>query len=99
MGAKSMQCAVGHVESDHAAALAIFHDEVESEVFHEETRFVLERLLIQSVQHGVAGAIGGGTGALCNALPIVRGHAAKRPLVNAAVLSARKRHAVVLEFD
>src|ERR1700678_4637428 len=94
-----MQGAVGHVESDHAAALAVLHDEVEREVLDEERRLVLERLLIQSVQHGVAGAIGRRAGALRYALAEVRGHAAERTLVDAAVLGARKRHAIMLELD
>ncbi len=58
-----------------------------------------KRLLIQGVQHGVAGAIGRGAGSLRDALAVVRGHAAERPLINAPILGARKRHAVVLEFN
>src|SRR5277367_244496 len=99
MRAKSMQRAVGHVESDHAAAFAIFHNQIEGEVLDEEARFVLERLLIQSVQHGMTGAISRGASALRDSLAVMRGHAAERPLVNAAVFGARKRHAIVLEFD
>ena len=99
MRAKAMQRAVGHVESDHAAAFAIFHDQVEREVLDEEIRFVLQRLLIQGVQHGVAGAVGRGAGSLRDALAEVRGHAAERPLINAAILGARERHAVMLQFD
>ena len=99
MRAEAMQRAVGHVESDDAAALAVFHDQVEREILDEETRLVLERLLIQGMQHGVAGAIRRGAGALRDALAEMRGHAAERPLVDAAVLGARERHAVVLELD
>ena len=99
MRAEAMQCAVGHVECDHAAALAIFHDEVEREVLDEEVGLVLQRLLIQRVQHGMAGAIRRGAGSLRDALAEVRGHAAERPLINPPVLGARKRHAVVFQFD
>jgi hypothetical protein len=60
---------------------------------------MLERLPIQRMQHGVAGAVGGGAGALRGAFAIVRGHAAERTLVDLAVfLAARERHAPVLQF-
>jgi len=50
------------------------------------------------VQHGVAGAVGGGAGALRGALAVMRGHAAERALINLAVFAARKRQAPMLEF-
>src|SRR5699024_10625124 len=53
----------------------------------------------QRVQHGVTGAIGRGAGALGRAFAVIRGHTAERALVNAAVLGAGERYAVVLEFD
>ena len=65
----------------------------------KNSRVVLERLLVQRVQHRVAGAVGRGAGALRGALAVVRGHAAERALVDAAVVGARERHAVVLELD
>ena len=88
MSAEPVQRAFRHVERDHAAALAVFHDEVEREVLDEEAGLVLQRLLIQRMQHGMAGAIGRGAGALRDALAEVRGHAAERPLVDAPVLGA-----------
>ena len=99
MRAKPVQCALGHVERDHAAAFAIFHNEVEREVLDEELRFVLQGLLIQGVQHGVAGAVGRRAGALRDALAVVRGHAAERTLIDLALLRARERHPVMLELD
>src|SRR4029077_5598118 len=43
--------------------------------------------------------VGGGGGALCSALAVVRGHAAERALVDLAVLlAARERHAPVVEL-
>ena len=90
---------VGHVQRHHAAAGAVLHDEIEREVFDEEFGVVLDRLLVQRVQHRVAGAVGRGAGALRRALAVVRGHAAERALVDAAVVGARERHAVVLELD
>ena len=94
-----MQRAVGHVDRDDAAALAVLHDQVDGEVLDEELRFVAQRLLIQRVQHRVTGAIRGRAGALRRALAVVRGHAAERTLIDAAILGARERHAVVLELD
>ena len=99
MRAETVQRAVGHVERDDTAAGAILHDQVDREVLDEKPRLVLERLLIQRVQHRVPGAVGGRAGALRGALAVVRRHAAERPLVDAAVLGARERHAVVLELD
>ena len=97
--AKPMQRAFRHVERDHAAAFAIFHDQIEREVLDEERGVVLQRLLIQGVQHGVAGAIGRRAGALRDALAVVRGHSAERTLIDLAFLRARERHAVMLELD
>ena len=99
VGAKAMQRALGEVERHHSAALVTFHDEVDGEVFDEELGFVLQGLLVERVQHRVAGTIGGGAGALRDALAVLGGHAAEGPLVDAAVGRARERHAVVLEFD
>jgi hypothetical protein len=45
-------------------------------------------LAVQRVQHGVAGAVGGGAGALGDALAVIRGHAAEGALIDLAVLGA-----------
>jgi hypothetical protein len=97
--AEAMQRAVGHVEGDDAAALAVFHNQVEGEVFDEKTRLMLQRLLIQGMQHGVPGAIGRRAGSLRNSLAEMRGHPAEGPLIYLAVLGARERHSIVFEFD
>ncbi len=47
----------------------------------------------------MAGAVGGGAGALCGALAVVRGHAAESALVNFSFGCARERHAVMLQLD
>src|SRR5699024_12574274 len=65
------------------------------EVFDEEFRLVLQRLLIQGVQDGVAGAVGSGAGAVRAAFAVLGGHAAEGALVDLAFRSPRKRHAVV----
>ena len=94
-----MQPARRHVERDDAAARAVLHDQVDREVLDEELGRVLQRLLIQRVQHRVTGAVRRGAGALGDAFAEVRRHAAERPLIDAAVFGARERHAVVLELD
>ena len=77
----------------------LFHDEIDGEILDEELRLVFERLLIERMQHRVAGAVRGGAGPLRGALAVVRRHAAERTLVDAAVFGARERQSVVLELD
>src|SRR6187399_90299 len=60
---------------------------------------MLQRLLIEGVQHRMTRAVRRGTGPLRGALPVASRHAAEWPLIDAAVLGARERHAVVLELD
>src|SRR4029079_10004900 len=92
VSAEAMQPAGGHLQRHHTAAGAVLHDEIEREEFDEELGLVLDRLLVESVQHGVTGAIGGRAGAMLRSLAVVRGHASKGTLVDAAVGGARERH-------
>jgi hypothetical protein len=63
---------------DHAAAGAVVvHDQIEREIFDEEFRRVAQRLAVKRVQHRMAGAVGGGAGALRGPLPNVGRHAAE----------------------
>ena len=96
---KRCKRAARHVERDDTAAGAVLHDQVDREIFDEETCLVFQRLLVQRVQHRVARAIGRRARALRDALAVMRGHAAEGPLIDATVFGAGKRHAVVLEFD
>ena len=97
--AEAVQRAVVELQRDHAAAGAlVVHDQVDGEELDVEFRGVAQRLAVHGVQHGVAGAVGGGAGALRLALAVVQRHAAERPLVDLAVLGARERHAPMLEF-
>ena len=57
-----------------------------------------QRLAVHGVQHGVAGAVGGGAGALGRALAEIHGHAAEGALQDLAVIGARERHAPMLEL-
>ena len=101
VGAEQVQRAGGHVQGEHAAAGALFvEDQVQREVLDHEARIVRQRLLVQRVQHGVAGTVGRGAGPLRRrAFTEPGGHAAEGTLVDLAVLGARERHAVVLQLD
>ena len=99
LGAKTMQRAVVELQRDHAAAGAlVVHDQVDGEELDVEFGRMAQRLAVHGVQHGVAGAVGGGAGALRLALAVVQRHAAERALVDLAVLGARERHAPMLEL-
>ena len=96
---ETMQRAVVELERDDAAADAlVVHDQVDGEELDVEFGRMAQGLAVHRVQHGMAGAVGGGAGALRLALAVVHGHAAERALVDLAVLGARERHAPVLEL-
>ena len=97
-GAETMDGAIVQIPRHHADADAIVHDEVEREIFDEEVHIVFHALAIQRVQNGVAGAVGCGAGALCDAFPVMRGHAAEGALVDFAFRCARERHAEMLQL-
>ena len=96
-----MNGAVVQIPGHDAPAGAVFvHDKVKREVFDVEFRIVFQRLLIQGVQHGVAGTIGGGAGALrLRSLAVLGRHAAKRALVNFTFRRAAERNAVMFQLD
>ena len=75
------------------------HDEIERKVLNIEFGVVTKGLLIKRMQHRMAGAICRGAGALRDTLAVVRRHAAERPLIDPAVVGARKGYAVVLQLD
>ena len=65
LGVEPVDRAVVQVPGHDAAADAVLvHDQVEREVLDEKLGLVLQRLLIERVQHGVAGTVGGGAGAI-----------------------------------
>ena len=95
-----MDRAVVEAQSDDAAADAVLHDQIDREIFDEEVGVVLEALLIERVEHRVAGAVGGGAGALRRrAFAHVLGHSAERALVDFALGGAAERQARMLELD
>ena len=88
---EAMDGAVVEIERDDAAAAAVLvHDQVDGEIFDEELGRMAQRLAVQGVQHGVAGAVGGGAGALRDALAVMRGHAAERALIDLAVFACAR---------
>src|SRR4029079_7887626 len=90
IGSKTMNRAVVHVQGDHATATAFVHDEVDGKIFDIELRRMAQRLAVHRVQHGVAGAIGGGAGALGGALAVMCGHAAEGTLIDLAIFLAAR---------
>ena len=98
LGAEAVHRAVVELQRRHAGAGAVLHDQVQREIFDEELDLAAHRLAVEGVQDGVAGAVGGGAGALHRALAEIAGHAAEGPLIDAAVLGAAERHAPVLKL-
>ena len=99
LGAEAVDRAVVHLQADDAAERAFrVADEIDGEIFDEELAARPQRLAVERVQHRVAGAVGGGAGALRDALAVIGRHAAERPLVDLALFGARERHAPVLEL-
>ena len=99
--AEAVQGAVLEVPGQDAAADALLvHDEIEGEILDEELGVVLQALLVERVDDGMAGAVGRGVGALCHRpAAILRRVAAEGPLIDPAILGARERHAEMLELD
>ena len=99
LGAEAVDGAVLQVPGHDAAADAfLVHDQVEREILDEELDVVLQALLIQRVQDGVAGAVGGGAGAHRGRLAVFLHVAAERALVDPPVFGAAERHAVMFQL-
>src|SRR5579871_2557279 len=94
-----MNGSVIQLETDEAADRALrVADEVDGEILDEELAFGLQRLTVERVQDGVAGAVGGGAGALSDSFAELGRHAAERSLVDLARLGAGERHAPMVQF-
>ena len=100
LGAEAVERAVDEVPGDHALHRAVVaHQQVDGKILDEELGVVAERLAVERVEDGVAGAVGDGAGALHRRAVAELGHvAAEGALVDLAALGARERHAVVLEL-
>ena len=96
---ETMDRAIVHLEADDAADAAVgIADQVEREIFDEELALGPQPLAIERVQDRMAGAVGGGAGALGDALAVVGRHAAERALIDLALFGARERHPPMIEF-
>src|ERR1700733_3684591 len=94
-----MDRSVIQLETDDAAHRALgVPDEIDGEIFDEELALRPQRLTVQSMQDGVAGAVGGGAGALRDAFAKVGRHAAEWALIDLAFFSAGERHAPMVEL-
>ena len=99
VGAETVDRAVVQVPGDDAQHLAVLDQQVDGEIFDEEFRVVAQALLIERMQDGVAGPVGGGAGALRDALAVVGRHAAEGALVDLALRRPAEGHAVMLQLD
>jgi hypothetical protein len=87
-----------HFNGCDANAIALcVQDQILRHPLDEEARARCDVLLIQRVQHGVAGAVCGGAGALNRFFAVVSGVATEWALIDRAIGVAVKRHAHVLE--
>jgi len=86
---ETMNGPVVKFEADDAAAAAIFHDQINGEIFNKEFRLVAQRLTIKRMQHRVTSAVGRRAGALRRRpLAKVCGHPAEWALIDAPILGA-----------
>ena len=100
MGTKQVHRAVCKVPGENTAADALgVHDQVDGEIFDIKGRIMFQGLLVQRMQNGMTGSVGGRRRALCNSFAKMRGHSAERPLINLAFLGPREGYAEMLEFD
>lgn len=61
MRPESVKSSVLHVEGEDSDTLSLGgHEEIKGEVLDKEVGVVLERLPVESVQHGVSSSVGGG---------------------------------------
>ena len=98
LGAELVDGAVVELPGGDARAFAVLHDQVEGEILDEELDLAAHRLAVEGVEDGVAGAVGGGAGALDRALAVVLGHAAEGALIDLALVGAREGHAPVFQL-
>ncbi len=83
-----MQSTCSKIDSNNTAAIAVLHDQIDCEIFNVKFCVVLERLLVQRMQHRMSGPISRGTSSLRGALTVTRRHTAEWALVNLAILGA-----------
>ena len=99
-GVEDIHIAAFHFHGSDAHCIAFFvADEVECGPFHEELGVGAHVLLIERVQHGMAGAVGHGAGAFYGAFAELGGMAAEGALVDFAAFHAVERHTHVFQLN
>src|SRR5277367_3862320 len=99
LGAEAVNRSVVQLEAHDAANSALsVTDEIDGEIFDEELALRSQRLAIERVQNRVPSAVGGGAGALRDALAVFGRHSPERPLINLARFGAGERHAPMVEL-
>jgi hypothetical protein len=94
-----VQGSIRQAPRDDPSAFAVSHDEIKNEILDEKLGSSSEGLPVQGVDQSVSGSIGCRARTRDGAFAKIAHVAAERPLVNPAVIGARKRHACVLKFD
>ena len=82
-------------DADHVAC--IVPDQIHGQPFDKKAGPLLDVLLIQRMEHGVASAVSGSTGALYWFFTVIGSVATERPLVNGSIRIAVERHAHVFQ--
>jgi hypothetical protein len=99
LGTEAVNRAIIHAQRDHTDAFGTVHDQVDGEIFDEEIGVVFQALLVECVEHGVAGAVCCGAGALDRRpLAHILHVATEWALIDRAVGIAAERHPGVLQF-
>jgi hypothetical protein len=100
LGIDAVDAPVFHVETKNSNAFAILHDQIECEIFDEISSVEGETATVKRMQHGVTRSIGGSCATVRLAsLSEVERLSTECPLINFAVLSTGKRHAVGFELE
>jgi hypothetical protein len=99
MRAEDVQAAIIEAPGDDAATGAVrIHEQIDGDVLDEEGGAVLQALLIESVEDGMAGAVGSGAGALDRGLAVIAHVSAEGPLIDLAFRRSREGDAEMLEL-
>ena len=99
-GVEDIHIAAFHFHGSDAYGIAfLIADKVECGPFHEELGVGANVLLIERVQHGVAGAVSHGTGAFYGTFTEFGSMAAEGALVDFAAFHAVERHAHVFQLN
>ena len=89
-----------HFHGRYAKHITFFiANQIKRRPLHKKLRVGAHILLIKRVQHGMAGTVGHGAGALYRTFAVLSRMAAKRTLIDFAAFHAVKRHAHVLQLN